>query len=340
MALITLESLSRTATTFDPTLRKLPFFSLNEELAKIGAVLKGADGENILFQFQRKNGSSRPYDANHIGGGTSIGKVIERKMDSERCYNAQTDSILNYEGTPIQSNAAEVVDEKTKKHPLEYLMIESILRNVSDDILSATFLGTYDVANQTPQGMVDGWYTKLAKDIVAGEVSAAKKNLITTGAITDPGTGTAAYDKLVLFLQSMDNMLRYGGGNFYMTDSTKAYAKKALRTLFGGNFLVKDAEFIDILKDQTGITNLNIITHPAMGTGSQLMFTKPGNLEFGMDNSGGSKFVQIRQVNKDPNIMDFWTQWKMGSRIASVHAKEFACNEQTNTNPANFGDVS
>lgn len=340
MGLITVESLSRTSVAYDPILRKLPFFTLNEELKKIGANLKGADGEDILFQFQRKNGSSRPYDPNNIGKGTSVGTVIERKMESERSYNAQQDSVLNYEGSKVMSNTAEPVDEKTKKHPLEYLMIESILRNTSDDILSACFLGVRDTTNQTPIGMVDGWFTKLAQDIVAGEVAAGKGNLITTGAITDPGTGTDAYDQVVEFLLAMNNMLRYNGGNLYMTDTTKFYAKKGLRNLFAGNFLVKDSEFIEILKDQTGISNLNIITHPAMGSGSQLMFTKPGILDFGMDNSGGSKFVQIRQINEDPNIMDFWTQWKMGTRIASVHQKEFACNEQTNTSPMNFGDIS
>jgi hypothetical protein len=42
-------------------------------------------------------------------------------------------------------------------------------------------------------------------------------------------------------------------------------------------------------------------------------------------------FVQVRNPYKDPNWVQYWSQFEVGCRVRSIHAKEFMVNDLTNT---------
>jgi hypothetical protein len=341
-AIINVTALQRAAENYDPLLRKLPFHILVEELDKLKINVLEVDQKDKVVQFQRKGGLAKPYvigDDNAVSG--SIGKAIERDLVVKACYAALKDHIMNYRTKRITGNTSEKVDNKGKKHPLEFLIIESKVRTVAEDILDALFFAERDEDDKSPQGMLDGFYTLVAKEIVAGDVAAAKGNLKTTGAIEAPSssTDTAAYDLLVDFLRSANPYLRKNGV-LYLSQSAMFYAMDALGNKINSKNAFEYDVFVNHLRGLAEAPRLELLRSPILGSGSQLVYTVPFNLDFGVNTKGDEQFVQVRDPYEDPNIAQFWTQWEAGARVTSIHPKEFMCNEQTNTGEPLSGDYS
>lgn len=341
-AIVNVTALQRAAENYDPLLRKLPFAILVEELDKLQINLLEVDQKDKVVQFQRKSGLAKPYvigDDNAITG--DIGKAIERDLVVKACYAAIKDHIMNYRTKRVTGNSSEKVDNKTKKHPLEFLVIESKVRTIAEDILDAMFFAERDETDLSPQGMLDGFYTLVAKEIVAGDVSAAKGNLKTTGAISTPSDGddTTPFDRLVTFIRSANPFLRRNGV-LYLASDALFNAMDGLGNKLKYKNALEYEVFVSHLRGITQAPALQLLTSPILGSGSQLMLTVPRNLDFGINTKGDNEFVQVRQPYDDPNIAQFWTQWEAGARVTSIHPKEFMCNEQTNTGTPLSGDYS
>jgi hypothetical protein len=341
--LITVTALQRAAIEYDNTLRELPFYDLRMEMPKLGVNLLSVNGTDKIAIFQRKGGLARPYVIN--GSNTvsdeEIGKVVERTLEPKPSYTALKDHIMNYIDKKVVINAAEPVDNKTKNHPLEFLIVRSKVRTVGEDILEALFHAEYDTAVKSPMGMFKGFNTLISDEITAGEISTAKKNLISTGAISAPDdeTDMEAFNKLVAFIRSANPFLR-NNGSLWITQQALWYAMDALGNKLKYKNAMEYEVFVAHLRSITGSPRLNIITHPALGSGSRLMLTIPGNLDLGMGAPDDQQFVDVRDVYEDPNIIQFWMQWTAGTRIRNIHSKEFAVNDQTNTSTELSGDYS
>jgi hypothetical protein len=340
---INIESLSRAAQDYDPVLRKLPFLILMETLKSLRVNMIEADAKDTVVAFHRKGGLAKPY----VVGGTNtvaedeIGKIVERHLEPKPSFVALKDHIQNYKAKRILSNSTEKPDMKTKKHPQELLILESKIRTVGEDILDALFHAERDETDKTPMGMFDGFNTILDNDITAGRVSAPNGNLITTGAITRPEDedDMEALDKIVEFLRKAHPQLRKRG-ILYITNG----ALFAVQDALGNKMKYKNAMeydvFLNHLRSICQAPGLQIVSDPALGSGSRLMLINPGLLDFGVSAKEDTNFVEVRAPYEDPNIVQFWMQWQAGCRITSVHAKDFVCNEQTNTATNMSGDYS
>lgn len=343
MGQINLASLNRVAEQYNPVLQKLPFAMLVETLDKLGVNLLEVAGKDILMQFQRKRGISQPYivtETPSLTYITAVGKVVERTLETKECYAVLKDHIMNYKGKQILNSLdAQKVDNKLKNHPLEMLIIESKVRTIAEDIIDALFFAERDTSDKSPMGMFDGFFTKLAAEIVAGEIATGKGNLVTTGALAAPADAddTDAYDILVHFIRSAHPMLRKNGV-LYLTESSLFYAQDALGNRLKNKSAMEFDMFLQHLRGVTHSPALTLVADGSMGTGSRLMLMKPRNLDLGIGTAGDEQFVQIRAPYEDPNILQFWTQWENGTRIRSTHQKEFQCNEQSNTSTEMSGD--
>lgn len=340
-AIVNVSALQRAAEQYDPLLRKLPFAILVEELEAMKINVLEVDQKDKVVQFQRKGGLAKPYvvgDENAVSG--TIGKAIERDLTVKPCYAALKDHIMNYR-TKRLTASSEKVDNKTKKHPHELVIIESKVRTIAEDILDAIFFAERDDADKSPQGMLDGFYTLIGKEIVGGGIAAGLGNLKTTGALAAPadGTLTAAYDKLVAFIRSASPFLRRNG-ILYISQAAMFNAMDALGNKINSKNAFEYDVFVQHLRGLTESPRLELIRSPFLGSGSQLIYTVPGNLDFGINTKGDEQFVQVRMPYDDPNIVQFWTQWEAGARVTSIHPKEFMVNEQTNTGENLSGDYS
>lgn len=340
---INVTDLQRAAVEYDNTLREMPYYDLRQEIAAMGVNLLSVTGTDKIAIFQRKGGLARPYVVNGTNevSESEIGKIVERELTPKPSYVALKDHIMNYTDKKVVSNAAEPVNNKTKDHPLEFLIIRSKVRTVGEDILEALFHASYDVDDKTPMGMFKGFNPAISDFITAGEISAAKGNLKATGALTAPANDEdmEAFNKLVTFIRSADPFLRKFG-SLWITQEALWYAMDALGNKLKYKNAMEYEVFVNHLRSITGSPKLNIITGAALGSGSRLMLTIPGNLDLGMGAPDDQQFVEVRTPYEDPNIIQFWMQWVAGTRIRNIHRKEFLVNDQTNTSTELSGDYS
>lgn len=344
MTLINVTALQRASEKYDNTLRELPFFDLRDELRALGINFLAISSEkDKIAIFQRKGGLARPY----VVGGTNtisedeIGKTIERELEPKASFTALKDHIMNYRSKNVISNAAEPVNNKTKKHPLELLILRSKVRTVGEDILDALFHAEFDAGDKTPMGMFDGINKLIDDEVSAGEVSANKGNLTATSAISAPSDANdmSAFDTVVDFIRSAHPMLRRRGV-LYITQQALWHAMDALGNKLKYKNAMEEEVFLQHLRSITGTPNLNLLASPFLGSGSRLVLTVPGNFDFGMNTRGDEQFVQVRDPYEDPNQVQFWMQWFAGNRIRNIHQKEFLVNDQTNTSADLSGDYS
>lgn len=339
--IVSLENLSRTAVDYNNVLRALPAVLLQETLKSLKLNTVEVAGSDIEISKRRRAGIMGAYKPGmEIKDAQELNRFIEMELKPQLVYASLRDNIQNYREKKLLSNAGEVVNQRTKKHPLEALILQDVVTSFAEDIAYAAFFAERDEEKSDTLSSFDGFYTKLNRLIVEGYVSNDLKNSQTTGAIAAP-TGesdTAAYDRLVEFIGQTHNMLRRGGAQLYCAESVIRNARKAFANKVKSHSYPTTAQMLDALRDDAFCPQLDLLTHPVLGTGSQLMLTKPGMLDLGLAPTAGAQFVQVRSIDKDPNVVDFWIQSAYDTRIKDVHPKVFSCNEQKNSAETNYGD--
>lgn len=339
---VNISSLQRAAVTYNPVLQMLPFTTLAEPLAALGInLLDVLNGKDTIIGFHRKGGLSRPYTATTSDAeplADEIGKMIERDLEVKKCVLVFKDHIANYDAK-IAVNGQLSADNQAKKHPLERIILESILKTVAEDIIDAMYHAKRDASDLTPMGMFDGFNELIDTDITAGTIASANGNLITSGALTAPATGsdTTAIDNLIKFIRACHPALRKNG-ILQITPSAKNAALDALENKTAYKSIMTIDMMQSYLQDKCDAPNMKLVSDPCLGTGSRLVMTKPGNFDLGMRTKTDKEFIQVRDAYVDPNWVQFWNQFDAGARIRSVHAKEFAVNEQSNTAVELSGD--
>jgi hypothetical protein len=343
--LVNVEGLNRASQKYQPVLQMLPFLVLQNVMSELEINLLEVSSKDIAVQMLRKGGVSAPYiattsDDDHITS-EELGKFVERILTVEPCVAVIKDHIMNYKDKLILNNDpnSQKVDNKTKKHPLEFLFLQEKVKTIAEDIIDALFFAERNTADKSPMGMFNGYNTILDSLVSAGEISTAKKNLVNTGSIETPADvdDTDAYDKLVAFLRSANPFLRKNGV-LYATNDLLFNVMDALGNKIRYKGSLEYEIFLSHLKGTTQMPNLRIITHAALCSGDRLILCKPRNFDFGMNTKGDEQFVQVRNPYADPNFIQFWTQWDAGTRIMALHPKEFQINDGVNVGLTMSGD--
>jgi hypothetical protein len=350
--LVDVDSLNRAAEQYDPVLRILPFNALADVFPKFGMRLLEVKGKDTIVVFERKGGLARPYaagdDPNTVDYGTEIGKAHERSLEPKTSFVALRENIKNFqsEGKLVTGNdvKAEGIDNQTKKHPLEKLILETKVKTIAEDILDGVFHAKRDEDDKTPFGMFDGYNTIIDADIAASLITVNKGNLIVLGEDPFPTPDEeeeeykfTAINNLIKFVRSLNPFLRARA--LVMVPSVVMFA---CQDSLGQKLMSKDMfefdKFLEYVRGKAQAPGLNIVTHECLGTGDRLIATLPNNFDFGMNTLAASRFVQVRNPFEDPNWVQFWTQWEAGCRITNIHAKEFAVSDGTNEASQMSGD--
>lgn len=334
MAAVNITSLTRAAVTYNNVLRELPYFIFNEKAKKLQMNILKVQGEDKLINVRRKADLIRPYKPGlTLGQEKELKKFLEMSLKPETVYAEIKDNVLNYKEKNVLSNRGEVVDNKTKKHPLELFILKNMVISFNEDLLFNLFTGQRDDAVASSTTAFNGFNYKIDALIAAGEIAGENGNLVNTGAF---GTGTEEapvddYQKLVDFLAQAHPMLRSGEVILYAGEHPINAARASFKSRVSAFEYPTLDQVTERLRSDANIPGLKIITDEILGTGDSLKLMKPGMLDIGFENETDKDYVQVRNPYEDPNEVQFWIQAGIDTRVQDIHQKVFLTNEQKNT---------
>jgi len=342
MSVITTTGLSEAAKNYQKELRFLPYGTLVPELSRLGISMMQVANIDVKMGLQRKGAMLKPYSPDQgVVENSDLGKFTESELKVETSYSSIKDHIKNYQDKKYINPTGGTAINQTKEHPLERLMVGQKIIIYSEDILDSLYHGKRDVADRSPLGAFTGYETKILEQITASNISEANKNLIPTGAIVAPldENDVLAIRALINFVRAGNAYMRRVPTVMHMTEGTAFAALDALGNAKKYIGIATMEMLSDYINSQTG-ARVTCIISQHMGTGSRLIWTVPGNLDFGMNTFGDYQFVQIRSPFEDPNFVQFWIQSDQGCRIVELHQKVFATNEQVLTPVSLSGDYT
>lgn len=338
---INIEGLQNVAKQYQSGLISLPFLTFNEISKNLKIRIVEVQGEQILVNKRRKAGMLAPYaPGTKLGKEKEIMKFLEMKLKPERTFADLRDNVTNYDDIKIISNAGNFVNNKTKKHPLEYEIVKDVIISHGEDVGDSMFFAERDTSVKSPLTAFTGFFPKIDLLVAEGLISAGEKNLITTGEILMPtdATSTDAYDQVVDFIAKAHPLLRKGVVYLYMTEGTLIKARAGYKNKVKAHTDPTTKEMLERLKDDALCPKLEVLTDPSLGTGDKMMLMAPNMLDFGVGSISDDKFCQVRPIGDDPNDVQFWIQASYDTRINDVHPKVFQTNELSNKAPQLAGD--
>jgi hypothetical protein len=329
---VNIQALTQEAHAYEPVLQMLPFDTLEAGLSPLGINVIDVKEKNTIVSFERRGGLVRPYTAGSPDDDIDVGEIgkgTERTLDVEKAVLALRDHIANYNQTVVVGGQT-AADNSSKKHPLERIILEAVVKTIGEDILDAAFHMKRDPLDLTPMGIADGFNTIIDDDIAANNITTGLGNLKNTGAIVMPNNDSDAIDIVVDFIRSAHPQLRKRG--VLMIDPTTLYyVMKAMEYKVTNHQVINFQTVVDYLKSVCFTPNLQIVTADCLGSGGRLILSAPGNFDLGLRTKTDTQFIQVRTPYKDPNWVQFWGQFEIGTRIRSIHPKMFMVNDQTNT---------
>lgn len=339
---IDVASLTRISVQWDPILRLLPYRDLKPRIAEMGFRFLSNDKELREETFERKGGITAPYVKGNDDQTTTakIGKIVEAKLVPEWAQVNLVEDIMNYENVNVVGNAPEDVDPQTKRHPLELQIINNVVRTVGEDILDSIYPAQRNENDPSPAGIMDGIDTKITALVGAGEISVVKGNQFNTGALDMPSSNsdTAAYDKVVSFLRSANYQLRRNPSILKMTQTTYFNVMSALANKLQYKGVMAYDMVLNALQGDANFSKLTLSIEPEMGTGNRLILCVPELFDFNLWTEGAANFVQIRNPFKNPNLVQYWLQFKVGTRVRGWNPKSLLINNGTPVAQALSGD--
>ena len=333
---IKVSSLQKTAEKYDKVLRTLPLFFLTDAIKALRFNVQQVANEHVLTNIRRHSGGTGPYVAgSDIAYKNNLVDFEHASLKVARTYFAVKDNVTNYDDTDVQFLGGKPVDEVTKRHPLEYLIIENMIKTHSEDLMFAIFHGSRDDDGTNALASFDGLNSAIDALISSGRLNAASGNYAPTGAFVAPTSDSdySAYENLVDFIGGAHPMLRSAQGGttlLYITENTLVNVRAALRNKLKALEYPTMEQTIAHLREDALCPSLEVISHVALGLGSRVILCKQGLFDFGWNTKQASQFVQVRNIFEDPNDVQFWMQASYGVRLRDWHQKLFRVNDQVN----------
>lgn len=335
--IVNTDGISQAAKTYDPILRSLPYVSLAEVGAALHLNIMEVENEDVVTSRRRQAGSTGPYKVGmEINYKEEILKFFESSLKPELVVSKTKDNITKYTDKKILMLGGKAVDNKTKKHPLEQLIVESEIISHAEDVVYSLFFAERNEDVFSPMTAFDGFFTKLDILTTAGLISTANGNLANTGAFASLADQNdySQYEKLVQWIGDSHPLLRSskGGAPILKCAQTVISAARAdLRKKLKTQEYPSVQRLIECLREDAFCPGLTHDFHEALGTGSKMMLTKPNLFDVGFNTAAAAQFCQVRAIFADPNDIQFWIQAAYDTRIIDVHPKLFRVNEQSNT---------
>ncbi len=329
MPVLNQTQITNLAVNYQNDLRTLPYIILEEELKKIGITLMQVIKKDIKTKQRRKGGYLKPYDGS-INNVTEVLKFVEAALQVEKCYASILDNVTNYDdkkllGKPIAGTGK----NQSKEHPFEKIVIEAIARTIAEDIADSMFFAERNTSVLSPLGTFNGFNKHITNAITADDISVGNKNLINIGTLSAPTdeNDTDAIDKTIEFVRSADIQLKRKPSILQITPLTYQYLVDALENRL--KYKTYDINAVAEYINQKCQTKLTLGVGDILGSGTRLTLTAPDNYDFGMDTFSDSSFIQARFPFENPNIIQWWVQCDLGTRITDFDKKVYCISDGT-----------
>lgn len=309
---------------------------LNDQMLENLKLTVTTDVENLdkLFLFNDKGLQARQYKQGAVKK-VQLGKIIENPAKVILAVTHPQDNVQKYrEKEPFHVNS----DGTTNAEQTQFLL-NKVAERHSQDVRANFFFGNEanakldeTAANQVKLGLslYDGIYTKIAKAITNGTISEAIGNMVKTGdLLAGSVTPEAAYEKFKAMYQSLNDDLR-------AADEVIAYVSSALADKIVEGYMVKHPQLAPATQQEgwkfSQMKNLTLVTHSAMGKGSEIIFALPGILEYICDiRPEGQANITVERNSDDHNLFDYQIQTAQATRVRDYSPRVLCVNEQVNT---------
>lgn len=309
---------------------------LNDQMADKLRLTVTTDVENIdkLFIFNDKGLLARQYKQGAVKK-VQLGIITENPAKVILAVTHPQDNVQKYrEKEPFHVNP-----DGTNNAEKTQFLLGKIAERHAQDVRANFFFGNEanakleeTTANQVKLGLslYDGIYTKIAKGITTGKISKTIGNLVETGDLMASSvTSQQAYEKFKAMYQAINDDLR-------AAEEVIAYASSALADKIVEGYMLVHPQLAPSTLNEgwkfSQMPNLTLVTHSAMGKGSQIIFALPGVLEYICDiRPEGQANITVERNSDDHNLFDYQIQTAQASRIRDYSPKSICVNEQVNT---------
>lgn len=309
---------------------------LNDQMADKLRLTVTTDVENIdkLFIFNDKGLLARQYKQGAVKK-VQLGIITENPAKVILAVTHPQDNVQKYrEKEPFHVNP-----DGTNNAEKTQFLLGKIAERHAQDVRANFFFGNEananleeTTANQVKLGLslYDGIYTKIAKGITTGKISKTIGNLVETGDLMASSvTSQQAYEKFKAMYQAINDDLR-------AAEEVIAYTSFALADKIVEGYMLVHPQLAPSTLNEgwkfSQMPNLTLVTHSAMGKGSQIIMGLPGVLEYICDIRPESQAnITVERNSDDHNLFDYQIQTAQASRIRDYSPKSICVNEQVNT---------
>lgn len=309
---------------------------LNDQMADKLHLTVTTDVENIdkLFIFNDKGLLARQYKQGAVKK-VQLGIITENPAKVILAVTHPQDNVQKYrEKEPFHVNP-----DGTNNAEKTQFLLGKIAERHAQDVRANFFFGNEananleeTTANQVKLGLslYDGIYTKIAKGITTGKISKTIGNLVETGDLMASSvTPQQAYEKFKAMYQAINDDLR-------AAEEVIAYTSSALADKIVEGYMLVHPQLAPSTLNEgwkfSQMPNLTLVTHSAMGKGSQIIMGLPGVLEYICDIRPESQAnITVERNSDDHNLFDYQIQTAQASRIRDYSPKSICVNEQVNT---------
>jgi len=341
MSVVDISTLQETAVRRAKDLKTLAFAVMAPRLGAMGiSLIENIQNKDVITNFERKAGIAKPYVVGTVEDG-EVGKAIESVLEVFLAYANVKDNIQNYKKIEVGPDVL-IGKNKSKKHPWQMVMLSSIAKTFGEDILyGSLFHAVRDATDRSPLGIFNGYHTILDSLVSDGDIAVSKGNYDTSiGEITAPTDESDhdAADQILAFYRLANKFLKDRPSNLIMSHELADIYDDAYRNM---NRYKPEYDVYGRTILHGSQNKCTIVRSSEIGDGQRMILTTPGNLQFGTDKMDDANFVQVRNREEDPNIVQFWLQAQFGTRIRSFNKKELFINNQSEGNAnALSGDYS
>ena len=309
---------------------------LNDQMADKLRLTVTTDVENLdkLFIFNDKGLLARQYKQGAVKK-VQLGTITENPAKVILAVTHPQDNVQKYrEKEPFHVNP-----DGTNNAEKTQFLLGKIAERHAQDVRANFFFGNEANANldektenQVKLGLslYDGIYTKIAKGITTGKISKEIGNLVETGDLMAASvTAQKAYETFKEMYQSLNEDLR-------AAEELLAYVSSPLADKIVEGYMLVHPQLAPSTLNEgwkfSQMPNLTLLTHSAMGKGSQIVFALPGVLEYICDiRPEGQSNITVERNSDDHNLFDYQIQTAQASRIRDYSPKSICVNEQVNT---------
>ena len=296
------------------------------------------DVENIdkLMLFNDKGLLARQYKPGAVKK-VQLGTITENPAKVILAVTHPQDNVQKYrEKEPFHVNP-----DGTNNAEKTSFLLDKIAKRHAQDVRANFFYGNESNANlpETKDNQVklglslyDGIYTRIAKGITAGTISAAIGNLIQTGDLMDPNvTSVQAYAKFKEAYNKLD-------ADLLGAEEILAYVSAELADKVVEGYMMTHPQLSPTTLNDgwrfSLMKNLKMVSHASMGRGSQIIWCLPGTLEYICDIRPESQAnITVERNSDDHNLFDYQIQTAQTTRIRDYSPKVICVNEQVNVAP-------